>query len=108
MTVSYVFGLDDGAVAILMRDPALVDRGCGISARLDLRKMLEAAPRLECPGRVRWDLFPGFEGFREEIIRQDSDVIFDDLVSFGNVRCLPETDAMALKWAEIGIFLKKN
>jgi SAM-dependent methyltransferase len=108
MSVSYVFGLDAQALSILARDPALVNRGCGISARLNLRSMLEAAPQLRCPERVSWELFPGFDGFSEQAVRGNPDVIFDDLVSFGNVRCLPETDAMALRWAEIGIYLVKT
>jgi SAM-dependent methyltransferase len=108
MSVSYVFGLDAHALSILARDPALVNRGCGISARLNLRSMLEAAPRLQCQEPVLWELFPGFDGFSEQAVQGNPDIIFDDLVSFGDVRCLPETDAMALRWAEIGIYLVKS
>jgi hypothetical protein len=55
-----------------------------------------------------WELFPGFDGFSEQAVQGNPDIIFDDLVSFGDVRCLPETDSMALRWAEIGIYLVKS
>jgi SAM-dependent methyltransferase len=108
MTVSYIFGLDDRALSILSRDPALIRTGCTIKARLDLRAMLAAAPRLACPGEPRWELFPGFDGFDEHTILSHDDVIFDRVGSYADVRCLPETDSLGLKWAEIGLYLVKR
>jgi len=108
MTISHVLGLNEAALAILGRDPALINRGCGISAPVNLKKMLAAAPKLTSPAENALRRFPGYEGFSESELSADSDIIFDDLVSFGNVRCLPETDAMALRWAEIGVCLVKK
>jgi SAM-dependent methyltransferase len=108
MTVSYIFGLDDRALATLSRDPALIGTGCMISARLDLHRMLAAAPRLWCPQEPRWSLFPGFAGFDEQTILDQDDVIFDRVGSYGDVHCLPETDALGLRWAEIGLYLVKR
>ena len=107
VTISYIFGLDDRALSILSRDPALIRTGCTICARLDLRAMLAAAPRLACPEEPRWELFPGFGGFDERTILSDKDVIFDRVGSYADVRCLPETDSLELKWAEIGLYLVK-
>jgi SAM-dependent methyltransferase len=108
MTVSYIFGLDDRALDILSRDPALAETGCTISARLDLRRMLAGAPGLMCPQEPLWNLFPGFDGFDEQAILDEEDAILDRVGSYGDVRCLPETDALRLRWAEIGLYLVKR
>ena len=108
MTVSYVLGLDERALAIVSRDPALLRIGCTISARLDLRAMLAAAPSLACPRPPRWERFPGFEGFLEQALLHDRSVILDRIGGSRDARCLPETDALNLRWAEIGIYLVKH
>lgn len=108
MTISYVFGLDERALRILSTDPAMVATGCTISAILDLKDLLSAASRLRCPEEPDWARFPGFQGFSEEAALEDVDLIFDRLASYGDVRCLPETDALGLKWAEIGLYLVKK
>lgn len=108
MTVSCVFGLHDRALEILSRDPALAGSGCGIRTRLDVRSLLEAGPKLRCPVEPQWSRFPGFEGFSEGAILGDPEIIFDRIGSYGDVRCLPETDALGLRWAEIGMYLVKQ
>lgn len=108
MTVSYIFGLDRRALDILSRDPSLIETGCTISARLDLRSMLAAAPHLMCPQEPPWNLFPGFDGFDEQTILDQEDVILDRVGSYGDVHCLPETDALGLRWAEVGLYLAKR
>jgi len=108
MTVSYNFGLDARALDLLSRDPALLGTGCTISAPLDLRRMLEGAPRLRCPEEPEWSSFPGFEGFSESPVLGDPSIIFDTVGSYGDVRCLPETDALGLRWAEIAMYLVKR
>jgi SAM-dependent methyltransferase len=108
MTFSYIFGLDPRVLEILARDPVLAQTGCTISARPNLRAMLEAAPKLHCPEEPRWDAFPGFEDFSEKAILDDPDIIHDSLGSYGDVHCMPQTDALALKWSEIGIYLIKR
>jgi SAM-dependent methyltransferase len=108
MTVSHVFGMDAHALKLLSTDPAMVRTGCTISARLNLRSMLEAAARLHCPEEPKWTLFPGFDGFTESTVLNTPGIIFDRMASYGDVRCLPETDALGLRWAEIGIYLVKR
>lgn len=108
LTVSYILGLNDHALEILSRDPALARTGCTISTRLELRCLLEAAPSLRCPVQPQWDSFPGFDGFSESAVFANSDIILDRIGSYGDVRCLPETDALGLKWAEIAMYLVKQ
>jgi len=108
MTVSYIFKLTPEALRLLSSDPALVGTGCTISTRLNLQKMLAAAPRLACPSPPDWRMFPGFEGFSEDSVSGDPDIILDKIGSYGDVRCLPETDALRLRWAEIGLYLVKK
>ena len=108
MTVSYTFRLDAQALTLLSSDPALVRTGCTISAPLNLRCMLAAAPNLFCPEEPKWDSFPGFEGFSERAILDTPEIIFDRVGSYGEVRCLPETDALGLPWAEIAMYLVKR
>jgi SAM-dependent methyltransferase len=107
MSVSYVFGLDEAALDVLARDPVLAGTGCQLAAPLDLRRLLEAAPRLRCPGKPRLERFPGYPGFAEAAILRDDDLIFDRVGSYADVRCRPETDALGLRWAEIGVYLVK-
>jgi SAM-dependent methyltransferase len=108
MTVSHVFGLDEHALRVLAEDPVLAATGCQLTAPLDLRRLLQAAPGLRCPGNPRLDQFPGYEGFSEERILQDDDTIFDRVGSYADVHCRPATDALALRWAEIGMYLVKH
>ena len=108
MSISYIFRLDAMALQLLSTDPALVRTGCTIRARLDLRRMLEQAPKLRSPLTPEWKYFPGFPGFVEDAILKKPDTILDNIGSYGDVRCLPETDALALKWAEIGLYLAKQ
>jgi SAM-dependent methyltransferase len=108
MTVSYILGLNDRALVLLANDPALVRTGCTISARLDLRRLLEAAPMLRCPVEPQWERFPGFKGFSEASVSANFDIILDRVGSYGDVRCLPETDALGLQWAEIAMYLVKQ
>lgn len=108
MTVSYLFGLDDQALELLSRDPALQSTGCTISARLNLRGMLEAAPGLRSPEEPQWSSLPGFDGFSESAVLNDPAIILGNVGSYEGVRCLPETDALALRWAEIAMYLVKH
>jgi SAM-dependent methyltransferase len=108
MTVSYVLGINDRALEIFSRDPALAGSGCNISTRLDIRRLLEAAPKLRCPVEPEWSRFPGFEGFSEDIVVSNPDILFDRIGSYGDVRCLAETDALGLRWAGIGMYLVKQ
>lgn len=108
MTVSHVFGLDEHALRVLAEDPVLAETGCQLTAPLDLRRLLQAAPGLGCPGTPRLDRFPGYEGFSEDVILRDDNVIFDRVGSYADVRCRPETDALGLRWAEIGLYLVKS
>jgi hypothetical protein len=105
MTVSYVFGLNEQALAVLGRDPALHETGCMLRAPIDIRRMLEAAPDLTPVTPPAWELFPEFPRFSQARILQDPDVLFDRVGSYGDVHCLPETDALGLRWAEIGMHL---
>ena len=90
MTVSYVLGLNERALEIFSRDPALAGSGCNISTRLDIRRLLEAAPELRCPVEPEWSRFPGFEGFSEDGRSQQSrDYIRSDSY-YGDVRRLAE------------------
>lgn len=77
MTVSYTFGLTERALGVLSSNPILANAGVKISARLNLRKMLEAAPVLRCPQPPDWSRLPGFDGFSEENILNEAGVIFD-------------------------------
>jgi SAM-dependent methyltransferase len=108
MTVSHVFGLNEHTLRVLAADPVLAETGCPLTAPLNLRRLLQAAPGLRCPGRPRLDRFPGYEGFFEDAILGDDEVIFDRVGSYADVRCRPETDALGLRWAEIGLYLVKR
>jgi hypothetical protein len=70
--------------------------------------MLEAAPRLHCPVEPQWNDFPGYSGFSEQAVFANPEIILDRIGSYGDVHCLPETDALGLKWAEIGMYLVKQ
>jgi len=105
MTLSYVCGLTPDVVALIARDPVFEATGCSLKAKVNLRQMFDRAPLLA--DGVHADYFPGFAGFSDEWLLSQPDIIFDYVGSYGNVRCLPEVDALRLPWAEIAIHLTK-
>jgi SAM-dependent methyltransferase len=108
MTVSYLLGLDDRKVAVLSSNPLLQKEGFSISALLNLRRLLEAAPLLAAPESPRWDRFPGFDGFSEANVVADQDIIFDTVHLNESLPSAAEVNSLAIRWAEIGIFLTKS
>jgi len=77
MTVSYLLGIDDCKIAVLSSNPLLQMEGFSITAPLNLRRLLEAAPSLAAPESPRWDCLPGFDGFSEGNVVADQDIILD-------------------------------
>ena len=108
MTVSYIFDLDEAALQALARNSALGDAGFSIQARLNLRRMLESAPNLAPPNIPNWQRFPGFDGFREDAILSDENIIFDRLFSGEPGPAAAQVNALGKRWAEIGIYLVKR
>jgi hypothetical protein len=86
----------------------LVGAGFRICARLNLRKMLESAPELAPPVVPLWERFPGFDGFTEQAILADPDVIFDRIYSGEDDPAAAEVNALDKHWAEIGVYLIKR
>jgi SAM-dependent methyltransferase len=108
MTVSYNVGLNDLSLRVLSSNPILQKEGFTISAELNLRRMLEAAPALRCPEPPDWSRFPGYEGFAAEKIIVDPDIILDTVHVNGALPSAAEVNALGIRWAEIGIFLEKS
>jgi len=104
MTVSYLFSLDKSAIEVLAHSPALVNAGFAIQAQLNLRRMLESAPDLAPPVAPEWRRLPGFDGFCEEEILSDPNIIRDRIHSGG----ASEVNALGKQWAELGIYLVKQ
>jgi SAM-dependent methyltransferase len=108
-TISYITRLTDDTVELLQRDPAFEQSGSSVFGSFDARACLEAAPLLR-PAfpPASWARFPGFDGFDEEALLRDDTLIADFVGSYGNVRLLPEIDALRLAWYEMGLFLRKD
>ena len=105
MTLSYICSLTPDTLALIARDPVFEATGCSLKAKVNLKQMFDRAPLLA--DGIRADCFPGFAGFSEEWLLHQPDIIFDYVGSYGNVRCLPEVDALRLPWAEIALHLTK-
>jgi SAM-dependent methyltransferase len=108
MTVSYKTELTPQKLQVLSSNPILRREGFTISARLDLRKMLEAAPALEPPELPDWSRFPGFDGFSESQILADRDIILDTMYVDETLPTADEVNSLRVRWAEIGLFLVKR
>ena len=106
MTLSYVFGLVPEVLSVLAKDPIFDQIGSPLKSPIDMNQMLRAAPRLSTDYECR-DVLPGFEDFCEEKMLDRPGLLLDRVGSYGDVRCLPETDALGLRWAELGIHLIK-
>jgi SAM-dependent methyltransferase len=108
MTVSYNLGLNERALAVLSTNPILRNEGFTISARLSLAQMLEAAPELRAPVPPVWSRFPGYDGFSEQEILLDRDIILDAVHVDPALPNAGQLNSLNVRWAEIGIFLVKN
>jgi SAM-dependent methyltransferase len=106
MTVSYTCGLTPHALALIASDPVFEATGCSLKGKVNLKEMFDRAPLLA--DGIRADSFPGFAAFSEEWLLLQPDIIFDYVGSYGNVRCLPEVDALRLPWAEIALHFTKT
>ena len=69
--------------------------------------MLEAAPALKSPSPPDWSRFPGFDGFSEQKILADRDIILDTIHADPALPAAAEINSLGVRWAEIGIFLVK-
>jgi SAM-dependent methyltransferase len=107
LTVSYLLGLNDHTLQVLSTNPILKGEGFGISSRLNLRRMLEAAPALNSPEPPEWRQFPGFDGFTEQSIFADRNIILDTMHVDPALPSASEVNSLQVRWAEIGIFLVK-
>jgi SAM-dependent methyltransferase len=108
-TVSYVTGLDPDVIRLLNRDPVFAQTGSSIYARFDAQECLAGAKRMRPPyPPPAWSLFPRFDGFDEQLLLTNDALIADFIGSYADVRCLPEVDALRLRWYEMGLFLRKD
>ncbi len=108
MTVSYLIGLNKESLAVFSSNPVLQQAGFSISAELNLRRMLEAAPSLVPPEIPDWSRFPGYDGFSAEKLLGDKNIIFDTMHMDPSVPSADEVNRFHIPWAEIGIFLVKS
>jgi len=108
-TVSYITRLDSRAIQLIQSDPVFEQIGSMVHARFDLRACLQSAARLQpLFPPPDWSAFPGFDGFDESRLLDSAAFISGQVGSYGQVRCLPEVDALQLKWFEIALFLRKS
>jgi SAM-dependent methyltransferase len=108
MTVSYLIGLDESKIRVLSSNPILKGEGFAISAEVDLRRILEAAPSLVPPAAPDLTRFPGYDGFSPERLLSDRDIILDTIHVDPAVPAAAEVNTLNIRWAEIGIFLTKS
>lgn len=108
MTVSYNMGIDEQKLQVLSSNPILRKEGFTVSTRLDLRKMLEVAPKLTPPEPPDMSRFPGFDGFSESQLLGNPNVILDTMYVDKSLTRSEEVNSLNVRWAEIGIFLAKQ
>ena len=107
ITVSYLFDLDDHAIEVLSREPWLIEHGNTISSRLDLAAMLEQAAALRLLGECERFMFPGFVGFDEQRVLEIPGLLTHSIADSDWATFTPETNALGIKWAEVGVALEK-
>jgi SAM-dependent methyltransferase len=107
MTVSYLIVPSEHTLAVLSPN-AIPQDGFAISAELNLRRMLEAAPSLVPPEAPDWSRFPGYDGFSSERLRGDRDILLDAVDLDPSLPSAAEVGSLGARRAEIGIFLVKS
>ncbi len=107
LTVSYLFPVDARALEILARDPWLAARGNQITSKLNLRSMFEAASGLVPAGGADLASFPGY-GEPDNRLRRDPSVLTMELRDCEWATFAPQTNALGIRWAEIGLDLVKR
>ncbi|MBN1919489.1 MAG: class I SAM-dependent methyltransferase [Verrucomicrobia bacterium] len=107
ITMSYLFDLDDNALSVLSKDPTLAEQGNSITSRVDAAALLAAAPRLRLLGESDRSLLPGFEGFDERAVRGISGLLTERLADSEWATLAPQTNALGLSWAVLGMALEK-
>jgi SAM-dependent methyltransferase len=108
LTLSYLIGLNEQNLRVLSSNPILQKEGFSISAEVNLRHLLEAAPLLTPPEEPDWGRFPGYEGFSKEALLADRDVIVDTMHVKEDYPSAAELNSLGIRWGEIGIFLVKS
>jgi SAM-dependent methyltransferase len=108
MTVSYLIGLNEEKLTVFSSNPVLQKEGFTISAELNLRRLLEAAPSLVPPQMPDWSRFPGYDGFAPEKVLADRDIILDLMHLDPSLPSADAVNSLRVPWAEIGIFLVKS
>jgi SAM-dependent methyltransferase len=108
-TVSFIAGLTPETLALIQSDPLFEQTGSAVHAAFDLRACLAAAPLLRPPyPPLTWSQFPYFDGFDESDLIGSDAIIVNYVGSYGAMRFRPEVDALRLRWAELGLFLRKQ
>ena len=107
LTVLYLYPLDEGALGVLARDPWLNEHGNRITSRLDLKKMIEAAPDLGPAGEADLANFPGY-ALEDHWIQANPALLTMELRDCEWATFAPETNALEIRWAEIGVHLVKR
>jgi methyltransferase family protein len=107
-TISYITRLTPDVLRLLQSDPVFEQVGSSVLTVFDLRACLASAPHLhpEFPP-LDWSMFPGFPGFDESWLLKNDALVAGQVGSYGDVKCLPEVDALRLKWFELALFLRK-
>jgi SAM-dependent methyltransferase len=57
---------------------------------------------------TNWSRFPGYDGFSEQNILADRDIILDTVHVDPALKSASEVNSLQIRWAEIGIFLVKS
>jgi len=108
-TISYFTCLTPAVLELVKSDPVFLQVGSPIYSTFNACECTKDLRSLKVPfPPVSWELFPGFDGFNERKLLDNSALLFNYVGSYGNVKVKPEIDALKMKWFEMGFFLVKD
>ena len=106
ISIGHFLNTSDEAWVLMRELPFFTDRGCAVYLPIDLRQLVEAAPRLNLAATDDIEFFPGYETYRETSLLQDPYLCTDAFHDYPEITRYPFLDPVLV--CEIGIMLLKN
>ena len=104
-TIGVPVGVTNGAAALMATLPYFTERNCPLFVPIDVRRLLAAAPDLRPADADGLAACPGFDGFDEDRLLGDEDVLFVAYADYPELAEYPGLQPVRI--CELGLMLVK-